>query len=189
MFFWGYRNLDLWPPNSNQVILESKWIVCVLFEGIPSRWSWDIVFIRMGTDRQPVNIRPRATGDRETHCFANEVGVEAHPLTPKRHQLWGGKLFRHQAGDGLTAAASHDSNKVLHGAADCGVLWKEKEWLQHSSIGSFVFCRLWILTSHLIQQGIAGSTLNPRWQVNTKNVGSNLQAWLGAGLDVFQRII
>lgn len=137
-----------------------------------------------------------SVNERETHGRANEVRVETYALAPKFHQLRGGKLFGHQATDGFTTASPHDSDKVLHDAAKRGVLWRGVEWIQHVfSIGTCADCRqgmwlcIWNLTSHLIQQAIAGSTLKSHRHINTIYVGPNLKAFLGAGLVVFQGII
>lgn len=39
---------DLWPPNSSQLILESKWTSMPNVSIIPLSCSWVIIFIKMG---------------------------------------------------------------------------------------------------------------------------------------------
>lgn len=57
--FWSYRDLDLWPPKSNQIFFS--------FFGpskIPLRHSWDIAFTRMG--RTEDGVRTRGHSDLNT---------------------------------------------------------------------------------------------------------------------------
>lgn len=65
--------------------------------------------------------------DKETYCCANEVRVKMDTFTPKIHQRWGGKLFRHQSGDGFTTPTPYNSNKILHNAATHRILCGETD--------------------------------------------------------------
>lgn len=69
--------------------------------------------------------------ERETHCCTNEVRVKTHTVAPQTHQLWGGKVSRHQSSDGFTAASSYNGSKVLHHTAKCSVLWRDRIYSVH----------------------------------------------------------
>lgn len=85
-----HRDLDLWPPNSYQFIIDSLRIFPPNFKRNPSRLSWDITFTRMGrTDRKPENIMPAPTAVASTWKMSlsrlTSTGCTISSATDHRH--------------------------------------------------------------------------------------------------------
>ena len=69
---WGHS--DLWPPKSDQFILETKGTFVPNLKEFPPRGFWDIVFTRMGhTDRCTDN--PVAGADAQKSIYLHLCGV------------------------------------------------------------------------------------------------------------------